>query len=538
MSGGERESAAGGAGVPVWMWPAAGFLVLFSISLLVVGELPLWAEASGMWTRLLIEASAYLWAARRADLPGTLKTSLRMLGAATLWSCVVLGFMVFDAVRQQATFSAFIIAGGSSSYIVFCLALLLYPRSSLVPGRLIIAVLDFAVVAAALGVMQWQVASGSAEQANQDRVWLLVYAIAQVAMLSGLGAVINLGRVTPSRRAFWWFVVGLAAYLPVTFLGQVHALTLNESIRRISLVFYYSGVVATLVAAVRLRRDPMTRTPIEASPPWLLGINPLTLVMPIAVGAMLILFLQQGKVGQAIPLAFALGAIALVLIVRVVLTARESARLQRKEREAEERLRHVRSEERVRMLADMHDGFGSQLLSARLLAERGDMGPAQLADLLSECLADLHLVVDSLNAQDDSLAAALADYRHRLQRRLEGHPCQLRWDIRLQGMPPLSTGEVLQVLRVLQEALTNALKHAAARSIALSMAYGPGEGLVMRVTDDGRGLPALPQEGHGLASMQRRAQKLGATLTVGPAPGGTGTSVALRMPVRREAGQA
>ncbi len=520
------------ANVPRWMWPAAVFLVCFSVYLLVVRtELPLWLEASAMWLRFAIEAGSYFWASRRVELPRGLRASLCILGGATLWSCLVLGVMVGSAAGLLTGVEKVITVGGSISYLLYFVGIVTYPRVPLGRSRVVTAALDALIVAGALGMMQWQIAAAGAEQPNHDRVWVLIYATAQVAMMTGLSVVINVGSVTPSKRAFWWFIVALGTYLPVTFFGQIYALTLNEPIRHVSLFFYFAGLLAAMLAAIRLRGDPLESASLSASPPWLFDINPMTLLMPLAVGTMLVVFIGQGKSAQAIPLAVTLGVISFVLIVRVVLTARETARLQRMEREAEARLLQMRREERSRMLADMHDGFGSHLLSARLMAETGDLGSAQLAELLSECLADLHLIVDTLNTRDDSLASALGDYRHRLQRRLEGHPCELDWDVRLEGMPPVSTGAILQLLRILQEALTNALKHADARQICLAFAYDPNGTLSVRIADDGRGISAERRGGHGLESMRRRARKLGAALTIEPSVEGTGTIVALELPL-------
>jgi PAS domain S-box-containing protein len=92
-----------------------------------------------------------------------------------------------------------------------------------------------------------------------------------------------------------------------------------------------------------------------------------------------------------------------------------------------------RQEERDRLLQDMHDGFGSQLASARLLAERGEMSPAQMARVLQECMADLYLVIDTLGASSGDLAQALADFRFRTGQRLGQPGLQLHWNLNLDG---------------------------------------------------------------------------------------------------------
>jgi signal transduction histidine kinase len=89
---------------------------------------------------------------------------------------------------------------------------------------------------------------------------------------------------------------------------------------------------------------------------------------------------------------------------------------------------------------------------------------------------------------------------------------------------PLSPGLELSVYRIVQEALTNALKHAPAARARVLVAYGP-EAVTIDVTDDGAGdstgRPAdAGQAGHGLIGMRQRAQVFGGTATAGPGPGG------------------
>ncbi len=188
---------------------------------------------------------------------------------------------------------------------------------------------------------------------------------------------------------------------------------------------------------------------------------------------------------------------------------------ERKRAEEAQRLllrEHSRQEERQRLLQDIHDGFGSQLASARLRIEHGDLGQDEIAAVLRECLDDLYLVVDTMNEEDKTLAAALADYRYRCDTRLAGQALQLQWRIDVEDCPPLGQRTTLHILRLLQEALNNALKHARASRIALQAVFRPDRTLTLCVSDDGVGLPNPVQPGKGMSSMRRRAREIGATL--------------------------
>lgn len=168
--------------------------------------------------------------------------------------------------------------------------------------------------------------------------------------------------------------------------------------------------------------------------------------------------------------------------------------------------------ERERLIQDMHDGFGSQLGSARLRIDHGEITQAELAALLRECLDDLHLVADTLGNEDKSLRDAIADYRYRCNERLAEYPVRIEWETQLDTAPPMEQRQILQVLRIMQESLNNALKHAHASLIRLRVVYRPDGILTLSVTDDGTGLPEKIERGRGINNMQSRARDIGAQL--------------------------
>lgn len=211
--------------------------------------------------------------------------------------------------------------------------------------------------------------------------------------------------------------------------------------------------------------------------------------------------------------------------------ARLAHRLQ--EREAElagsyERLRvaeaeRTLSQERRRLMQDMHDGLGSSLMSALRMVEHGRIGEAEVAQVLKECIDDLKLTIDSLEPVEADLLLLLATLRFRLEPRLENTGLKLHWEVgEVHALEWLDPRGALHILRMLQEAFTNVIKHAQATEIRLSTA-SDGEGVLVRIADNGRGLPADAGQrgGKGLDNLRRRAQAIGARLQWAPVERGT-----------------
>lgn len=201
--------------------------------------------------------------------------------------------------------------------------------------------------------------------------------------------------------------------------------------------------------------------------------------------------------------------------------SREELALRLAEREAELHASHqqlreierrdVLARERQRLLQDMHDGLGSTLTGALRMAQRGG-DAADLEQALHECMDELKLTIDSIAPMDADLALLLATLRFRLQPRLEASGMRLRWQVgELPRLPWLTPGNVLHVLRILQEVVTNILKHAGATEIVMKTCLD-AQGIHVQVADDGKGfVPAdTPSvRGHGIGNIHSRAKALG-----------------------------
>ncbi len=178
-------------------------------------------------------------------------------------------------------------------------------------------------------------------------------------------------------------------------------------------------------------------------------------------------------------------------------------------------------QERERFMRDMHDGLGAQLITSLRMAQRGTMSHDAMRDVLQECLDELRFSIESLKPTADDFLTVLGNYRYRLQPRLEAAGLALQWrfdDVPSHSLSPLA---ILQTLRILNEAVTNALKHSHTTQLDITGQAMQGS-YVVSVRDYGRGF-AVQQNmpGEGLPSMAQRAGQIGAQLSFESGAGGT-----------------
>lgn len=257
-----------------------------------------------------------------------------------------------------------------------------------------------------------------------------------------------------------------------------------------------------------------------------------------------------------------------LVLCRFGWTAHRTTQLNRQLRaEQAERARREVADERVRIARELHDVVAHHMAVINVQAGLArfvfdtDAGTARdalgtIAATSGEALAELRRMLGLLRADDtpaDSTAPApglgqLADMVARV--RSGGLPVTLT----VTGDPrPLPPGVQLCAYRVVQEALTNVLKHAPGARTEVELAYRPGE-IAVSVVDNGPGTTPKdtegrgrrltgkgvdpdrirPQGGHGLIGMRERAKLYGGTIVVGPRREG-GFGVQLTLPTSSQA---
>jgi signal transduction histidine kinase len=191
-------------------------------------------------------------------------------------------------------------------------------------------------------------------------------------------------------------------------------------------------------------------------------------------------------------------------------------------------------QERERLMMEIHDGIGSNLITALSTAEQTH-APTQTIAILRQAIIDLKIAVDSLEPIEGDVVSLIASLRHRLEPDLNRAGITFDWRVQdAPVLPWLDAVGALHILRILQEAISNILVHSSAKQIVVECRPAilhAKDGVEISLFDEGRGFDAtVPTLGKGIANMATRASSLHGKLTCESAIG-KGTRVRLWLPV-------
>jgi signal transduction histidine kinase len=328
-----------------------------------------------------------------------------------------------------------------------------------------------------------------------------------------------------------WVVVGALALrrrypMPVLVVLNAVALAWSVGHYRGGLIMLAPLIACYTVAALRGWRWGLAGAVVTA-------LSAL-LTIRVAFGAAV----PAGISGIAVWMAATAGAAGMAVGYYRALLVATRAQLARETQTREERARRRAAEERLRIARELHDVFGHTLATISVQAGVGihllHQRPGQAVEALTtikqisdQGLTDVKTILGVLRADSDP-------DQPRTPRGGLDHLDALLDPVRTAGVQPQLTvhGSVrplpaavdLAAYRILQEALTNVLRHARARTVQLDLRYEPSQ-VVIRILDDGTA--ANPgqadtngHDGHGISGMRERALALSGQFTAGPHPDG------------------
>lgn len=215
---------------------------------------------------------------------------------------------------------------------------------------------------------------------------------------------------------------------------------------------------------------------------------------------------------------------------------RESALRAQYDKSAALEREQVLAAERERILRDMHDGLGLQLITARRLIEKAEDPRQVVAAALDDAIDELRIAIDSMKPTVHDLLVMLGNLRYRLEPRLNAAGISLHWKV-ADGPDAIRLGpaEITEVTRIVQEIFTNAIKHSGATDMSLTVHCPQPDSVGITITDNGSGFDiSAARPGEGLASMKRRARHIGARLEIDSTA--DGTRIALTLQARELSG--
>ncbi|HHJ15498.1 MAG TPA: hypothetical protein ENJ80_02255 [Gammaproteobacteria bacterium] len=226
-------------------------------------------------------------------------------------------------------------------------------------------------------------------------------------------------------------------------------------------------------------------------------------------------------------------SINLQLEIRVAEKHRELESNFKKLRQMENR--QVLAEERERFMKEMHDGVGGHLISMLSMMRSGEHDPGKITRAIEAALSDLRIMIDSLDPNEHDIPALLGAMRARLEPQLARSGIKFDWQVdEIPPLPEFGPRKALQVMRIIQEAITNVINHAEATLIRiharLEAEPGKTRNAVIDIIDNGKGFSDKARRGHGLNNMEQRASSINARLNIYSENPGTRIRLSMEYP--------
>jgi signal transduction histidine kinase len=369
-------------------------------------------------------------------------------------------------------------------------------------SRIWAADVALAVAVAAVQVAAWRAASGRPAHPQPGSADYLLLAAGAAALLARRRQPVGVLAVALAAAALATALGGSAQSAPVPWLVLAAAFV-NAVCYRQRIAAIVSLVAGYLIAVW---------------PPWLIG--------------------TRGNTSAASALGLLAGLITLLSAAELIRARNQRAAAVRIRRAEEGRRRAM--QERLAIARDLHDVVAHNISVINVQANTAlhlmDRQPERAREALTaihevsrQALGELRSVLGVLRADDAAAPLAPSPGLARLgELTANTRAAGISVRVEREGIPrPVPAGVDAAAYRIVQEALTNTVRHSGGGTATVRLRYDP-DSLTIEVVDDGRAA-AAPRAGNGVPGMTERARALGGTLDAGPAPGG-GYRVLARLP--------
>lgn len=194
-------------------------------------------------------------------------------------------------------------------------------------------------------------------------------------------------------------------------------------------------------------------------------------------------------------------------------------------------LENVRLQERIHLSHDLHDGLGASLVRSMIMVDQSEqpMSNRQFLSILKLLRDDLRQIIDSGSSIGAKVPETpvlwIAPVRHRFSQLMDEVEMRATWNIASEWVVQPTPLQCLNLMRVLEESLTNVVKHSQAKHIQVTLDFPDEQTLCLSIQDDGIGFDTHGVLDHGMSigvrSMKLRLARIGAELKVNSTPGYT-----------------
>ena len=188
--------------------------------------------------------------------------------------------------------------------------------------------------------------------------------------------------------------------------------------------------------------------------------------------------------------------------------------------------------ERERIMKDMHDGLGSQLVGLMSLVQTAPQQQSEIEHELQQALDTLRATIDTLSPSGEDLTTVLAQFRFRHESRFKRAGIQLHWRVKPFSSTEWGSNGLIQFEQMIREIFTNIIKHAGASEIWVDAGTNTEDNFLF-IQDNGKGFDASGNSGRGLKNLSQRASEIGIRLSIDSTPG-IGTTVSLYWSLMRK----